>query len=79
MHPPRFNPVSSPQVAATRSPAANRPVTLGKTEFIAQDNGHLLPTLKSRDSAFRASFATGALTLTLTLTLALTLTLTLTL
>ena len=33
--------------------------TLGKTEFIAQDNGHLLPTIKKRDSALSGAFATG--------------------
>tara|TARA_B100000768_G_C11158395_1_gene323427 strand:- start:52 stop:327 length:276 start_codon:yes stop_codon:yes gene_type:complete len=42
-----------------RSPAVNRRDTLGKTEFIAQDNGHLLPTMKKRDSAFGGSFVTG--------------------
>ena len=49
---------SHTQVAATRRPAVSRP-TLGKTEFIAQDNGHLLPTIKKRDSALSGAFATG--------------------
>jgi hypothetical protein len=34
-------------------------VTLGKTEFIAQDNGHLLPTTKNRNSPLNGSFATA--------------------
>ena len=45
-------------MAATRRPTVSRP-TLGKTEFIAQDNGHLLPTIKKRDSALSGAFATG--------------------